>query len=196
ESPAVPTIYVPYTLVVGDSLRLVTRTVSDPIQVVGPVAEQIYAIDPDQPITEVHTGAQRLEIEGWARERFLAALFGAFAAVATVLSTIGLYSLVSYAISQQQRDFALRIALGARPIAVARMVVASAMEPMMAGLAIGLVATIAIDGVLNRWLQISLRDPYVLVAIVGVLVGVTFSSSLVPARRAGLVDPMTMLRAE
>src|SRR5205807_10120240 len=61
----VPAIYVPYSLVIGDSFRLITRTLSDPLNILGPVAERIQAIDPNQPINQVRTAAQALDAEGW-----------------------------------------------------------------------------------------------------------------------------------
>ncbi len=191
---AAPTVYVPFTLVIGDSLRVITRSAGPPLATVRFVAERIHAIDPDQPISQIRTAADLLDAQGWARERLTASLFAAFAVLAVLLSAAGLYSVVSYAVSQRAQEFGVRMALGARPIDVVRLVLRSALEPTAVGVAAGLSLCLIFNAALVRWVHANVRDPYVITPIVVMLVGVATLAALLPACRAASANPMTVLR--
>jgi putative ABC transport system permease protein len=196
KDPAAPAVYFPFTIVIGDSLRLVARTSAPPPAFVRTVAERLRAIDPDQPINEVRTADEVLDADGWAPERFWASLFTTLGITALFLAAAGLYSVVSYVVSTRKHDFGIRQALGAQRLAVVRMVVGSALEPIAAGLAAGLALGSAFDGPFRRWTQDSVRDPYVVAAVVIVIVGVAMLAAVIPAYRAASIDPMSTLRSE
>jgi predicted permease len=196
KDPAAPLVYVPYTLVIGDSFRLIMRTVGPPFATLRAIRERVHAIDPDQPVSQVWAATDLLEAQGWARERLTASLFGVLALLGLLLSTTGLYSVVSYVVSQRTREFGVRMALGAHRGDVLRLVLGAAAEPALTGIAIGLVLCALINAALTRWTDATLRDPVVIVPVVAMLLGVTLLAALVPAWRAASTAPMSVLRAE
>jgi hypothetical protein len=196
KDPTEPAVYLPFTLVIGDSLRLIARTSAPPLAFARTVAERLRPIDPDQPINEVRTAEDVLEAAGWAPDRFSALLFTTLGLTALLLAAVGLYSVVSYVVSTRQHEFGIRRALGAQRLAVVRMVVGLALEPVTAGLAAGLALSSAFDGPFRRWTQDSVRDPYVMAAVVIIVVGVATLAAVIPAYRAASIDPMSTLRSE
>jgi putative ABC transport system permease protein len=196
QSPAAPALYIPYTLVTSDSFRLIARSSENLGAIVRTVADQIRAIDPDQPITEARMAEEVLDSELWAHGGLTASLFGICALLALLLAVAGLYSVVSYVVSQRTHEFGIRRALGAQRTEIVRIVLTSAVRTILVGLATGLVLSLVLDDVLARWAQVSARDPYVLASSAVLLVGVTTLAALIPAHRAASVDPMSALRAE
>jgi putative ABC transport system permease protein len=196
KDPVAPAVYLPFTIVIGDSLRLVAKTSAPPRAFARTVAERLRAIDPDQPINEVRTADDVLESDGWAPDRFSASLFTTLGLTALFLAAAGLYSVVSYVVSTRKHDLGVRQALGAQRFDVVRMVVGSALEPMTAGLAAGLALSLAFDGPFRRWTQDSVRDPYVVAAVVIIIVSVATLAAVIPAYRAASIDPMSTLRSE
>jgi predicted permease len=196
KDPVAPAVYLPFTLVMGDSLRLVARTSAPPLAFARTVAERLRAIDPDQPINGVRTAEDVLEADGWAAARVSAWLFTTLGVTALLLAATGLYSVVSYVVSARKHDFGICQALGAQRLAVVRMVVESVLEPMTAGLAVGLVLSSAFDGPFRRWTQESVRDPYVVAAVVIIIVSVATLAAVIPAYRAASTDPMSTLRSD
>jgi predicted permease len=196
QSPAAPAMYIPYTLVTSDSFRVIIRSSEDLGAVVRTVAEQIHAIDPDQPVTQAQTADAVLDAELWIHGGFPASLFGIFALLALLLAAAGLYSGVSYVVSQRTHEFGVRMALGAQRTAIVRLVWTWAARTTFPGLVTGLALCEMLDNVLGRWAQGSVRDPYVLTALIVLLVGVTTLATLIPACRAASVNPMKALRAE
>jgi predicted lysophospholipase L1 biosynthesis ABC-type transport system permease subunit len=196
KDPVAPAVYLPFTLVMGDSLRLVAKTSAPPLAFARTVAERLRAIDPDQPINGVRTAEDVLEADGWAAARVSTWLFTTLGVTALLLAATGLYSVVSYVVSARKHDFGICQALGAQPLAVVRMVVESALEPMTAGLAVGLVLISALDVPFRRWTQESVRDPYVVAAVVIIIVSMATLAAGIPAYRAASTDPMSTLRSE
>jgi predicted permease len=196
QNPAVPAMYIPYTLVTGDSFRLIARSSENLDVLVRTVAEQIHAIDPDQPVTQARTAEEVLDAELWAHGGLPASLYGIFALLALLLAAAGVYSVISCVVSQRTHEFGVRVALGAQRTELVRMVLTWAAQPTLTGLFAGLALSVVLDQLLGRWTHLSARDPYVLASLVVLLVGVTTLAALVPACRAALVDPMRALRAE
>jgi ABC-type antimicrobial peptide transport system permease subunit len=194
QNPPVPAMYIPYTLVTGDSFRVIARSSGNLDALVQTVAEQIHAIDPEQPVAQAQTAEAALDAELWAHGGLAASLYGIFALMALLLAAVGLYSVVSCVVSQRTHEFGVRVALGAQRSEIVRMVLTWAARMIVGGLLTGLVLSVALDEVLGRWTLVSARDPYVLASAVVLLVMVATLAALVPAYRAASIDPIGALR--
>ena len=132
-----------------------------------------------------------------AGPRFTMLLLGVFGAVALVLAAVGIYGIMSHAVKCRTREIGIRMALGARPADVQRLVVAQGMSLAAVGLAIGVLAALAATRLMTRLLfGISATDPVTFVGIVVLLGAVAFVASWVPARRAVSTDPTMALRSD
>lgn len=194
REPVAPAAYVPYTLVMGDSMQLVIRTESAPMSMVRAVREQIHSVDPGQPVAKTQTGEDLLRAEGWAREQFVASLFLVLAMLALALAATGLYSVVSYATALRSREFGIRMALGAGEAHVIGLVLAGAIKTVSAGVVVGLALSIACNHLIAHWISGSVYDPVMLGIVAVLLFGVTGVAAFVPARRAANCDPIRVLR--
>jgi predicted permease len=188
--------YTPYTQFTYAWRYFFVRTAGDPVASVGAIRKAVLSVEPDLPLTEVETLSERIG-DSWARHRFDAWLFGGFALVAVVLASAGIYAVVAYAVAQRTREMGIRMALGARPVAIVRLVVREGMAFPAIGLLIGLVAAVAGTRVLRASLyQVTPTDPVILGATVALLLAVSALACLAPARRATRADPTDALRAE
>jgi ABC-type antimicrobial peptide transport system permease subunit len=158
--------------------------------------EILTAADPTLPIHEPQP-LDAMIAESVVRPRFNTWLLGSFGALALVLASLGIYGVVAYGVSQRRNEIGVRLALGATPLAVVRMVVAGGMRPVIAGLVLGLVASVAATRLLAGLLcGVTPTDAatFIAVAIVLGLAGV--AAAYVPAQRAAGVDPLSAIRAE
>jgi predicted permease len=173
---------------------LVVRAANDPTAIVAGARRIIASVDTDQPISAVQTMDDILDLNVVDRTQ-QATLVGAFAGLALLLASLGLYAVLSYGVAQRRREIGLRIALGANSGSVVGMVVKRGVLLTLAGLAIGLglawVATRAMSALLYG---IGANDPATLVGVVGLLLMIALAASCVPALRAARVDPMEALR--
>jgi putative ABC transport system permease protein len=197
SAAAAPSVY-EYTSSLGDSwssLSLVLRTAVPPASVAEPAAAIIRAIDPEQPIEDIRP-LEELVADTLRPQRFNALLLGLFAAVALVLASVGIYSVLSYIVSGRSREIGIRTALGAQTSDVIRLIVREGMQPAVVGIVVGIVAALGSASVLERIVfGVSASDPLILAAVAGVLALVALAASLVPAFRASRVDPLAALRA-
>jgi putative ABC transport system permease protein len=133
----------------------------------------------------------------FAPRRFQMLLFGVFAALALVIATVGIYGVISYAVSQRRHEIGIRMALGAQAGTVLRMIVWMGMSLTLIGVALGLAAALALTRVMKNLLfNVSATDPATFALIALLLVGVALIASYISARRATKVDPLIALRSE
>jgi putative ABC transport system permease protein len=159
------------------------------------VRAQVLELDPDQPVEILSMS----EVIGATVEpkQFSTSLTAIFALIATLLAAAGIYSVIAYTVSLRTREIGLRMAMGAKQSDVMKMVLKKGLRVTLAGVAIGLLASIGLTRLVRSQLyQVSPTDPVVYVAVSLLLVVVSLLACYVPARRASRVDPMTALRHE
>ncbi|HYY56581.1 MAG TPA: ABC transporter permease [Pyrinomonadaceae bacterium] len=189
-------VYWPHPELAGSSMTIVVRTEGDPLRLAAAAGREIQAIDKDQPIADVRTMQSWLS-ESVSRTRFGTLLLATFAAIALLLSAVGIYGVMSYSVTQRTQEIGIRMALGAQRSDVMKMVLGQGMGLTLAGVALGLSASFALTRVMASLLfGISATDPSTFALISLLLVGVAFLASYVPARKATRVDPMIALRYE
>jgi ABC-type antimicrobial peptide transport system permease subunit len=191
-----PEAFIPYTLSMRMWTQILVRSETSPLSLLHSIGAQVNSVDSDQ---QISGNVQDLEqwIQGeeeWQQEHLVAWLFGAFAVLATALAATGLYSVVSFSVAQRTNEFGIRMALGAKPGDVLRVVFASTLVSVGSGMAAGIVLTFALNNVLATWAEGSSRDVFVLVGATAVLSAVAALACAAPAYRASSVDPMTALR--
>jgi len=179
-----------------DAMTIVTRTSVDPRTLIGPVREQLRALDRSLPVYEVKTIREVLE-ESLARERFVTLLLVVFAALALVLAAVGVYGVMAYSVAQRTHEIGVRVALGAQNRDVLKLVLWQGTRLTLTGVGSGVVASLALTRLMGRLLfGVSATDPATFVAIAFLLTVVALLACYVPARRATKVDPMVALRYE
>ncbi|HEX9732268.1 MAG TPA: ABC transporter permease [Thermoanaerobaculia bacterium] len=175
---------------------VVVKTAVPPRQLVDGVEAQIQALDAAQPIADVMTMEERLA-QNVASERLAAVLLGAFAALALVLSAIGIYGVIAYSVAQRRREIGIRMALGARSADVLRLVLGQGLLLVLLGVAAGMGLVILLSPLVASQLYgISPRDPSTLFTLPFVLTLVALAACALPARRASRVQPMLALHYE
>jgi putative ABC transport system permease protein len=191
-----PEIYQSYLQSAQDEMTLIVRTAGDPRSLVGAVREEIRALDKDLPPYNVKTMNEAL-YESLARERFTTLLLMVFAGLALVLASVGIYGVMSYAVTQRTHEIGIRMALGAQTRDIFRQVVGQALRLAGIGVALGLGAALALTRLMASLLYgVSTTDPLTFALIAILLSGVSLLASYIPARRAMKVDPMIALRYE
>ena len=191
-----PEMYVPHSQQSWDFLTLVVRTSSDPMALAGAVRNEILAVDKEQPISSIQT-MESLVSASVAQPRFYLLLLGIFAALALILAAVGIYGVLSYSVTQRMHEIGIRMALGAEPSDVIKLVVGHGMMLALIGVAIGLIAAFALTRLMSSLLYgVSATDPVTFAALALLLTAVAMLASYIPARRATKVDPMIALRYE
>ncbi len=189
-----PVMYRPHGQWASGPMTLVVKTAHDPALVAASVRAEVRALDPNIPVPALHT-MREIVSSTLAERRFQLALTSLFAIVALVLSAVGLYGVVSYAVACRTRDIGLRMALGAVKRDVMQWVFSHGMRPVVVGLAIGLAAAVAIARTLRSLLfGIAPGDPLAIIGVVTVLLATSALACYLPARRAAALDPMSALR--
>ena len=176
--------------------QLAIRTAMDPHGIAKAARDAIWAVDRDQPIADVRTMEDIVDLEV-ANHKQQTALLGTFAALALVLASLGIYGVLSYAVTQRTREIGVRVALGASIGDVTRMVVGHGIALAALGIAIGAGAALAVTRSMTRLLVgVKAADPPIYVAVAALLSIVALVACYVPASRAARVDPTVALREE
>jgi putative ABC transport system permease protein len=160
------------------------------------IRDQVRAIDPNETVFPVVKMDERLS-NAVAERRFQTLLLGFFSGIALVIAAIGIYGVISYAVSRRTHEIGVRMALGAQAGDVLRMVLWRGMSLTLAGVTLGLAAAFALTRVLKNLLfEVNATDPAIFALVALLLVGVALIASYIPARRATKVDPLQALRHE
>ncbi|HXD32322.1 MAG TPA: ABC transporter permease [Pyrinomonadaceae bacterium] len=178
------------------SMFLVVRTTSDPAQVAASISKAIHSLDPELPAYEFKTMEQRLA-DSLAKRRLATSLLGLFGAVALTLAGIGVYGVLAYSVNQRTQEIGIRMALGAEPAKILRMIMSQSFVLVAAGVACGLAGAFALTRVMSSLLYgVSATDLLTFTVPPFVLAGVALLAGYLPARRAAKVDPIVALRCE
>jgi putative ABC transport system permease protein len=195
DEPA-PGIYIPYTQEPMPWQTLVVRTKNEPMGLAGLIRHEVAALDPEQPVARVATLDELMEAST-AQPRFRTFLLGGFAGIALLLSAIGIYGVMAYTVSRRTREVGVRMALGARPVDILRLVFGESMTLTLLGVGFGLVGAYAVTRVMKTLLfGVTSTDPFTFTSVTLLLCSVALLASYIPARRATRVDPMAALRDE
>ncbi|HEV2915208.1 MAG TPA: ABC transporter permease [Pyrinomonadaceae bacterium] len=196
DQPTTAQTYEPYLQAPFSAMTLIVRTEGNPTALNAGVRGQVLSIDKDQPVSRIRT-LEEVISESVAKQRFSMLLLGVFAVVALVLAAVGLYGVMSYAVTQRTHEIGIRMALGAQQKDVLRLVVGHGMILAMVGVGIGLLASFALTRVMTTLLfGVGATDPLTFLVIPALLTIVALGASFFPARRAMKVDPMIALRYE
>ncbi len=195
DADPAPEVYVPYRqLPLFGSMEVVIRTAGDSRAVAPDLRKLISGIDREQPVNEVMTLEQALA-ESIAPRRFNMLLLGIFAGIAVLLAAVGIYGVMSYAVTQRTQEIGVRMALGARQDEVVRMVVRQGMGVTAVGVGAGLAAALGLTRLMAGLLyEVKPSDPQTLVVVCAALGGAALLVCWIPARKAARVDPVVALR--
>jgi len=196
ESEAGPDWYLPYSRRPIHSAYLLLRTSGDRMSLASAVRKQISAIDKDQPVSAIKT-LNEVIASTTAPRRFNTLLLAIFAAVALTLAATGIYSVISYSVTQRTQEVGIRMALGAQSGDVIRLILKQGMVLTLAGIAAGATGAIAASRVMSGLLYgVTGTDPTTFAAISLLLTIVALLACYLPARRAARVDPLAALKHE
>jgi putative ABC transport system permease protein len=197
DMPARPEMYLPYQQQEFFPPKwLAVRTSGDPTLLAEAIRQEIWAVDKEQPVTEVMP-LEDLVDENLAPRKIQALLLGGFAGLALLLATIGIYAVLSFTVTQRTQEIGIRVALGARSRDVLLMVFSQGLTLFVMGAAFGLAAALVLSRALVHLLYgVSATDPVSFAIVILLLAGVSFLACYIPARRAMRVDPMVSLRYE
>lgn len=196
DIPARPEMYRPLAQTFMFPMAFVVRTTGDPAQLATAVRQAAYAVDPTVPVADMQPlGALLAQTLG--RPRLLALLLSVFAAVGLLLTVVGVYGVVAYWVRQREREFGIRLALGAAPQRIARDVVGQGALYALAGTAMALPAAFAITRLMQALLfEVGPRDPVTFAVLPVTVLAVTLVATYLPARRAAQIDPVKTMRSE
>ncbi|HEX2219107.1 MAG TPA: ABC transporter permease [Gemmatimonadales bacterium] len=202
DTDFVPEVYLPYTVTAWPWMSLLVRSAADPEPLIPSVSRAVRGVDPDLPLEGARLGSRVHEVSALlgaslAYRRFITAIVGAFAVPAVMLAAIGIYGVVAYLVAQRTREIGIRMAIGADPRAVLRLVLGEGLRLAFLGVVVGAAGA----ALATRWLQaelyeVSATDPVTFGSAAAILAAVAVGATLVPARRAMSVDPVRALQAE
>lgn len=193
DIPTAPAYYIPFQQNPIRGMNLVVSTSLAPSAATAAIRAEVRNIDPEIPVSRVRT-MEKLVSESVAQPRFRTFLIGVFSAVAMLLAAIGIYGVVAYSVSQRTQEIGIRMALGAQPRDVLRLVVRQGMGLTVMGAGIGLIGAFGLTRVMSNLLfGVGASDPLTFAAISLLLIFVALLACYIPARRAARLDPMAAL---
>jgi putative ABC transport system permease protein len=191
-----PTLYVPVSQAPVARMELIIRTAADPANAVQSVKRAVWSIDPGQPVYRVRTLDEVVDVSRSA-SRVSGVLLTLFAAAAITLAALGIYGLMSYTVAQRQREIGIRMALGAQPGSILKLVVGDGVLLSLKGVGVGLIAAALLTRMLGNLLYgVSPTDPATYTATAGLVIAIAALASWLPARRASRIEPVEILRDE
>ncbi|MGB7284659.1 MAG: ABC transporter permease [Candidatus Acidiferrum sp.] len=205
DQPAPPATFVPAAqasygtsaLFEGWFPRVVlVRSDVDPLSLGRSARDAIAAVDPTVPTGAIRSMEQVLS-RSLALRSFMMFLLGLFASLALILASVGIYGVISFAVSQRTREIGVRMALGAHPRDVLRLILGEGLKLVLSGVVLGVIAALALTRLLSTLIYgVSATDPVIFLSVVMLLVAVALAACFIPARRAMRVDPIVALRYE
>ena len=197
RNPVKPAVYVPYSIAMRMNTQILVRAHVEPLTLLREVRGALLQVDSEQQVMKTRDLSEWISTQPeFAQQRLVASLFGIFSSLALILAGVGLYSVVSYAVANRTNEFGVRMALGARPRDVFRIVFSATYANVGAGIAAGLVLSFLLDEVESHWIVESARDPFLLAGASALLIAVASLACFIPAQRAASTDPMVALRYE
>jgi putative ABC transport system permease protein len=196
DRPARAEMYRPLAQTFMFPMAFVVKTSGDPAHLASAVRQAAFAIDPTIPVAELQP-LTTLVAGSLGRPRLLAMLLSVFASVGLALGVVGVYGVVAYRVRQREREFGIRLALGAAPDSIARNVVGQGLAYAIGGLLLGVPAAFGLTRLMESVLfGVTSRDPLTFIMLPATVVTTTLLASLLPARRAASVDPVSTMRSE
>ncbi len=187
-------LYLPFPQLPWSDMNLLVRTDVAPQSLTSAVRAQIALVDPDQPLTNIQT-VEEIMNKSRSQPRFTTFLLGVFSMTALALAVIGIYGVLSYSVAQRQQEFGIRLALGAQPTDILRLVVRQGFMLAIAGVAIGLIAALGLTRMMSSMLyQVGPLDVATFLLTPLLFLCIALFAAYLPARRATKVDPIEALR--
>jgi putative ABC transport system permease protein len=191
-----PTAYLPYSQNSNLTMNLIIRGTQDPTRMASGIRSEVHALDAALPVSNIKTISQML-FERASPKRLMTYILAVFALCALLLASVGIYGVMSYAVSQRTQEIGIRMALGARTADVLKLVVSNGMKLTLIGVVVGLAGAFALTRFLENLLfHVTPTDRVTFIVVATSLIVVALLASYVPARRATKVDPLVALRDE
>ncbi len=194
-----PEVYVPFTISGYSELSaiLLIKSAVPVTSLVKPVEAQIHGLDPDQPVMEVRSLRQWLNMRGYSEPRFSVFLFGVFAGIGLLLAALGIYAVINYSVLRQTQEIGVRMALGAQRSRILNMVIGAGAKLLGIGALFGLMGSVSVAHFLRSIIWgVSPFDPLSFASVIAVLFVIGLLACVRPALRASRVDPIKALRYE
>jgi putative ABC transport system permease protein len=180
----------------GSNVSFVVRAANDSASLESPIRSAIRELDPSLPVYNLWS-MNEVVSKSMVQPRFLALLLATFSGIALFLAAIGIYGVMAYSVAQRTQEIGVRMALGARPLHVLRLVFGQSLGMLLIGTVIGLAGAFALTRLMRTLLfEITATDPLTYVTVIGLLTVVALLACYIPARRAAKVDPLIALRYE
>ena len=188
--------YFPFNQLGNGGMTVIVKGQSDPNQLISSLRQQVKAVDPDQPIYNIRT-MDEIRSESVASERLNLTLLSIFAGIALILAIVGIYGVMSYTVTQRTHEIGIRMAIGAQPKDVFKMVIGQGMLLALIGVGIGLIGAFGLTRLMATMLfDVAPTDPATFAVIAVLLTSVALVACFIPGRRATKVDPVISLRYE
>jgi putative ABC transport system permease protein len=197
RDPVKPEAYIPYSTVAAGHRSLLVKAAVAPLSLLPMIRREILAIDPNVALILVNTLASHLKQSSYAQPRFGVFTLGTFAGTGLLLVLIGVFSVMAYTVSLQRHEIGIRMALGAQPSDVSRMVLKKGLGLIAGGIVIGVLTSLGLTRFLASQIWgVPVTDPWTFGAVTIIILAVGLIASFLPARSAAQVDPLITLRAE